>query len=107
MKILYSALFLVFTLCAVAQETPTTQYQQIQEIPGFKLYPNPVFDNVVYITTERNAQKEVIIYDVFGETVLRDVIKNTALNISDLAPGIYVLQVIEEQKTITRKLVVK
>ncbi len=107
MKILYAALFLVFTFCVSAQDTPTAQYQQIEEIPGFKLYPNPVFDNVVYITTEQNAQKEVTIYDVFGETVLRDKIKNTALNISDLAPGVYVLQVIEDQKSITRKLVVK
>ncbi len=107
MKILYTALFLVFTFCASAQDTPISQYHKIEEIPGFKLYPNPVFDNVVYITTAQNAQKEVTIYDVFGETVLRDVITNTALNISDLAPGVYVLQVIEEQKSITRKLVVK
>ncbi len=107
MRILYSALFLVFSFCALAQEPSISQNQKIEEIPGFKIYPNPVFDNVVYITTTQNAPKEITIYDVFGEIALRDVIKNNALNISDLAPGVYVLQVVEEQKNSTRKLVVK
>ena len=77
------------------------------EISGFKLYPNPAFNDVVYITTDNNAHKEVIVYDVFGEVVLKDRILNTSLNISRLVPGVYVLQVSENNKTITRKLVVK
>ncbi|NHF58664.1 T9SS type A sorting domain-containing protein [Flavobacteriaceae bacterium TP-CH-4] len=107
MKLFYAALFLVFTLHAFGQDPPSRQDSKNEGVPGFKLYPNPVFDDVVYITTDRNAQKTVAIYDVFGEVVLRDVIKNNILNISDLVPGVYVLQVMEAQKTSTRKLVVK
>ena len=62
---------------------------------------------MVYITTEKNTRKEVTVYDVFGEIVLTERILNTALNISRLVPGVYVLQVTEDSKTITRKLVVK
>lgn len=107
MKIIYAALLMVFTVCASAQEVSDVQHPQTEEIPGFKLYPNPTFDNVVYITTAQNAQKEISVYDVFGEVVIRDVIKSNTLNISDLVPGVYVLQVVENKKTMVRKLVVK
>lgn len=107
MKLIYTALFMAFTICISAQEVTDLKNPTNQEIPGFKLYPNPTFHDVVYITTELNSVKEITIYDVFGEIVLRDVIKSSSLNISDLSPGVYVLQVIENKKTITRKLVVK
>ncbi|MDE3742986.1 T9SS type A sorting domain-containing protein [Maribacter sp. D37] len=77
------------------------------EIPGFKLYPNPAYDNVVHISTAKNARKEIVVYDVFGKVVLTDRILQTQLNISRLIPGVYVLQVTENNHTITRKLVVK
>ncbi len=73
----------------------------------FKLYPNPATNGVVYITTETNSSKEIVIYDVFGEIVLTDRIKTKTLNISRLVSGVYVLQVNENKKTMTRKLVVK
>jgi hypothetical protein len=71
------------------------------------LYPNPAYEDVVYINTNDNALKMVIVYDVFGKIVLRDRISTDALNISTLIPGVYLLQVTEHQKTMTRKLVVK
>lgn len=73
----------------------------------FKLYPNPATNGVVYITTETNNGKEIVIYDVFGEIVLTDRIKTKTLNISRLVSGVYVLQLTENNKTMTRKLVVK
>lgn len=73
----------------------------------FKLYPNPATNGIVYITTPTNSTKEIIIYDVFGEIVLTDRIKIKALNISRLITGVYVLQVTENNETMTRKLIVK
>ena len=73
----------------------------------FKLYPNPATNGIVYITTPANSTKEIIIYDAFGEIVLTDRIKIKALNISRLVTGVYVLQVTENNETMTRKLVVK
>ncbi|NJB71135.1 hypothetical protein GGR42_001597 [Saonia flava] len=107
MKQVYLLLFLLFTVAASAQDMAENDTVKIEEIPNFKLYPNPAFDDVVYITTERNGNKNIVIYDVFGEVVLRDKISSTVLNISKLSPGVYVLKVTEENKCMTRKLVVK
>jgi hypothetical protein len=107
MKILYTALLFFCAIGLSAQDSAGPDNFVNEEIPGFKLYPNPAFENVVYITTAQNATKEIVVYDVFGEVVLRDVINGSTLYISDLVPGVYVLQVTESKKTTTRKLVVK
>jgi len=98
---------MVFSVSLSAQEPMDFNNPRKEEISGFKLYPNPAFNDVVYIKTEKNARKEVTVYDVFGEIVLTERVLNTSLNISKLVPGVYVLQVTEDSKTITRKLVVK
>tara|TARA_R110001583_G_scaffold138601_1_gene290260 strand:- start:73189 stop:73485 length:297 start_codon:yes stop_codon:yes gene_type:complete len=90
-----------------AQDTIDINNLQNGEIAGFKLYPNPVLADVVYVTTEKNNLKEIKIYDVFGELVLTDRLSTKAMNISRLSPGVYVVQVTENDKSITRKLVVK
>ncbi|MRX62830.1 T9SS type A sorting domain-containing protein [Maribacter luteus] len=107
MKKLYLLLFMVSSIALFAQEPVDYAFVQNMEIPGFKLYPNPAFEDVVYINTKKNGRKEIIVYDVFGEVVLTEKILNTQLNISRLIPGVYVLQVTENNHTITRKLVVK
>ncbi len=90
-----------------AQEPLIAQNPKSEEIAEFKLYPNPVYEDVVYMTSKENGTKAVVVYDVFGEVVLTDRISSNALSISRLIPGVYVLQVTEGKKTITRKLVVK
>ncbi|MDO1512521.1 T9SS type A sorting domain-containing protein [Maribacter confluentis] len=107
MKKIYFLLFMVLSFGVYAQETIDINQLHNDEIAGFKLYPNPVIADVVYVTTEKNNLKEVRIYDVFGELVLTDRLHTKALNISRLSAGVYVVQVTEDQKTITRKLIVK
>ncbi|MEO9892161.1 T9SS type A sorting domain-containing protein [Aurantibacter sp.] len=107
MKLIYTALLLAFSFTLSAQEIASVHPSASNEIADFKLYPNPAFDNVVYITTSLNAPKTVIIYDVFGEAVLRTRMTNKALSIARLTPGVYVMNITEKNKTIRRKLVVK
>lgn len=107
MKILYLTAFLLCSLWGYGQEKNPPETPPSQEIPNFKLYPNPAYNDVVYITSEYNDTKVITVYDVLGEVVLTDRISTNTLNISRLVPGVYVLQVTERQKTITRKLVVK
>ncbi|MRI01859.1 T9SS type A sorting domain-containing protein [Kriegella sp. EG-1] len=107
MKLIYTALLLACAFTLSAQEIASVQSSSSDEILNFKLYPNPVFDDVVYITTNLNAPKTVVIYDIFGEIVLRSRMINKALSISALTPGVYVMNVTEKNKTIRRKLVVK
>ncbi len=73
----------------------------------FELYPNPAFEDVVYITTRANSGKDIMVYDIFGKVVLRDRISGSILNISKLTAGVYFLQVTERGNTMSRKLVVK
>ena len=107
MKIIYLALFLAFSMTLSAQDNPAAGPGPSQDSHDFTLYPNPAFDDVVYITTKENDHKIITVYDVFGKVVLRDRISTNTLNISRLVPGVYVLQVIENNQTMTRKLVVK
>jgi len=107
MKRIYLTLLLAFTFVLSGQELVNVNLATDENVTNFKLYPNPAYEDVVYIKTKDNALKMVIVYDVFGEIVLRDRISTDALNISNLVPGVYLLQVTEHQKTMTRKLVVK
>lgn len=101
----YTFFLLIFSLTAAAQEFPTTNSSTT--IDSFKLYPNPAYDDTVYLTTKKNDVKDIVVYDIFGTEVLRDRITSTSLNISKLSPGVYILQVTENKIKITRKLVVK
>lgn len=107
MKKIYFLLFTLLSLGIYAQDTIDFRNLTKDEIAGFKLYPNPATADVVYINTVDNKPKEIKIYDVFGELVHKDRITTKNLDISKLAPGVYVIQVTENNKSITRKLVVK
>ncbi|MEO9478145.1 MAG: T9SS type A sorting domain-containing protein [Maribacter dokdonensis] len=107
MKKIYLMLFMVVSVGLYAQDTIDINNLDNDEITGFKLYPNPAIADIVYVTTQQNSLKEVRVYDVFGELVLTDKLSAKALNISRLSPGVYVVQVTENNKSITRKLVVK
>lgn len=107
MKKIYFVLLMTLPLLTHGQELVSTYTEPVQELKGFKMYPNPAYGDEVYITTESNGTKQIKIYDVFGEVVLTDRITTNTLDISRLVPGVYVLQVTEEKKTMTRKLVVK
>lgn len=90
-----------------AQEISGITPDNNSDANNFKLYPNPSYNGTVHITTTSNTVKDIVVYDIFGAIVLKDRITATFLNISKLSPGVYVLQVTEEQKVMTRKLVVK
>ncbi|WP_298477376.1 T9SS type A sorting domain-containing protein [uncultured Maribacter sp.] len=107
MKKIYIILLFLASYTISAQDATKISDIPNREISEFKLYPNPVFNGFVYITTQNNEEKEIIIYDVFGEIVLMDRIKNKRLDISRLISGVYVVTVTENKKSISRKLVVK
>ncbi|MEX0288262.1 MAG: T9SS type A sorting domain-containing protein [Flavobacteriaceae bacterium] len=107
MKKIYLAFFLAFSLVLSAQEKVDSTQVENPESMDFKLYPNPAFDDIVYVKTKKNQSKNITVFDVFGKVVLEDRISASSLNISRLVPGVYVLQVQESDRKMTRKLVVK
>ena len=83
------------------------QTQGNGEIEGFKLYPNPVSDGKVFISTTESSQKRIAVYDVLGTQVLETSITGNELFITELDAGVYVLRVFQNNKVATRKLIVK
>ena len=106
MRIIYFFLILLLPLVASAQSTNFDQNAASQE-ETFDLYPNPAFDNVVYIATDVIGPKEITIFDVFGKLVLQQAVRDSRLDISKLDPGVYMVQLKTNSRNITRKLIVK
>lgn len=81
---------------------------QDNAIAGLKVYPNPVSGNNFYISSDASAVKSVLVYDVLGKQVINTRVENeTAINVSNLNAGVYIVKITEEGKTATRKLVIK
>ena len=76
-------------------------------IEDLSIYPNPVSNGKIYITTKENLTKEIEIFDVLGKKVFSASLFGKELNISKLTPGIYILKIKENDSSATRKLVVK
>ncbi len=90
------------------QVTPVEDIGVTQnEINGFSLYPNPVKNGFVTISTDNNLTKDIQIFDVLGKQVLATTITSTSLNIANLKAGVYIIKVVEAGHFATRKLVIE
>jgi hypothetical protein len=90
-----------------ASVTPTTLNVKQNSISGLNVFPNPVTNGVLYITSNSNEDKTVSIFDVLGKLVLKTNVTNQPINVSSLNKGVYILKITEEGQTATRKLVIK
>lgn len=106
----YSTILLVFffTLSISAQESKQqSKLQESSSIEGLSLYPNPVSNGKVFITSKNDSDKDIIIFDVLGKKVLQTSIGSRELNVSNLTPGVYIIKINEGDSTATRKLIVR
>jgi hypothetical protein len=76
-------------------------------IAGLQVYPNPVANGNLYITSDANETKAVTIYDILGKKVISTTLNDQPVNVSNLNSGVYIVKVTEAGKTATRKLVIK
>lgn len=77
------------------------------EITGLRVYPNPVSNGTLFIETSANAEKTVTVFDVLGKKVLSTSTNENTVNVGLLNAGIYIVQITEEGKTASRKLVIR
>ena len=106
MRRIYFFLILLLPVLACAQSAGFDQDTKAKA-ETFSVYPNPAFDDVVYVTTDIPGQKDIAIYDVFGKMVYRQPLNSPRLDISKLDPGVYLLKLTTGNRIITRKLIVK
>ena len=100
--------FLFFSATTFAQQSMSSYSTEvIKDIDGLSIYPNPVSNGKIYITSTLNKPKEVKIYDVLGKMAMSETIIGKELNVSNLNPGVYILRIKENDLSTTRKLVVR
>jgi len=93
------------TYAAVTSASLATH--QNNAIAGLKVYPNPVTNGNLFITSDSGEAKQVIVYDVLGKQVVKTTVTNQPINVSNLNSGVYMVKITEEGRTATRKLVIK
>lgn len=76
-------------------------------IAGLNMYPNPVSKGTLYITSNSSGAKSVAVYDLIGKQVLNTKTENNAVNVSSLNSGVYLIQITEDGKTDTKKLIIQ
>ena len=76
-------------------------------ISGLNVYPNPVKDGNLYITSNSSNAKNVAVYDILGKQVINAKTSNNAVNVSSLKGGAYIIKITEDGKTDTRKLIIE
>lgn len=106
----YSTILLVFFFSLSVSAQDVKQQPKLQEtsiIEGLNLYPNPVSNGKVYISTKNDLEKEIIIFDLLGKKVMQTLISSKELNISSLNSGVYIIRITEENASATRKLIVR
>ncbi|TQD38571.1 T9SS type A sorting domain-containing protein [Haloflavibacter putidus] len=70
------------------------------------IYPNPANGNMVNIQTKEAGSIQVNVFNMLGKQVMTKTVNNS-LNIQTLATGVYLLQITQEGKTATKKLIVQ
>ncbi|MFY7810375.1 MAG: T9SS type A sorting domain-containing protein [Flavobacterium sp.] len=95
----------IFSLGIQAQELKSNGKNSDQNELG--VYPNPATQGKIFITSKNTLTKEITIYDVVGKIVLQTSISNKELNISNIQPGMYLIQIKEGETVVTRKLIIK
>lgn len=76
-------------------------------IAGLSVYPNPVKDGNLYITSDSSEAKTVAVYDILGKQVLNAKTSNNTINVSNLKSGAYIVKIAEDGLTDTRKLIIE
>ena len=73
----------------------------------FSVYPNPVTNGKLFISSDSSTEKQVAIYSVSGQKVLQAKTNDNAeINVSQLAKGAYILNISENGKSESKKLII-
>lgn len=92
----------------IANTTLGTNEVSFEDAPT--IYPNPVNGSILNIKLKSlNSSAEYVIYNVVGGTVKRGKINqlNTTLDINNLAKGMYIIKINENNKVFNHKFMVK
>lgn len=90
-----------------ADVTPNLLSTSLFEANNFNIYPNPVTNGIVNISSNSNEAIKVAVYDILGKQVLNNTLTNNTLNVSSLNSGVYILRLSQNNNTTSKKLIIK
>ncbi len=77
------------------------------EANQFNVFPNPVTNGLVNITSKSNEAIAITVFDILGKQVINKTVNNNTLNVAALTSGVYILKVSQNGSISTKKLVIK
>jgi len=77
------------------------------EANQFNVFPNPVTNGLVNISTKSNEAIAVTVFDILGKQVINQTVNNNVLNVATLTSGVYILKLSQNENVTTKKLVIK
>lgn len=99
-----------WTIAPPTQGNPTSQKSLSitkDQIEDFNIYPNPVRNGKISISTKNSLDKNVVIYSILGSVVYNKTVRsNEVINVQNLSTGLYLVQVEEDEKVSVRKLLI-
>jgi len=84
--------------------TTITSTKNVNELQGFELFPNPTND-IIHIKNETGLSLQSIQISDLNGKVLRNVNAESAIDLSDLASGVYMARVVFDGRSIHRRIV--
>lgn len=78
------------------------------QIEGFSLFPNPVSEGKLFISSRNRIHLKIEIHSMVGKCVYKKEVQfNETIDVSNLTSGIYMVKVKEGSRIAIRKLIVK
>lgn len=81
----------------------TTQFNNAD----LSIYPNPASNGFVNIRSTSADAMTIAVYDLLGKQISNTTLTNNRLNVSELNKGIYILKISQNNKSITKKIIIK
>ena len=72
-----------------------------------RIFPNPVTSNFVTIKTATIGLKNIKLYDINSRVILSTIIESEILNIDNVSPGVYFIQVTINGQSEISKLIIR
>ncbi|HNW00217.1 MAG TPA: T9SS type A sorting domain-containing protein, partial [Chitinophagales bacterium] len=83
------------SLEAIESVVDITLNADAQSSPQFVIYPNPVSEQVLFVTTPLQAAT-VTLVDITGKTVLEAQVSGQRINLPELPAGQYILRIVQD-----------
>lgn len=122
-----SILFLLFSYAGLAQTKDSKELSNESPVPivtwqnkigddtlalaedglekNVSLYPNPVKDKLYLKMSNRIQVKSVSLYNMLGKATTTNLAADRSIDTSNLASGVYVLRLVTNRGTLTKKVV--